>query len=265
VLAVIITCALVWYDERPEDLEACIRGMADIADKVVAVDGAYRRYPDAHIASPPEQADTIRRVAAEVGLECDVVVPDRLWAGQIEKRSFVLQRASVGTDWIAIVDTDWIIHADRATARKELQRCHDRGVDVVTVTMSTPSGDAAPATNWHQRMSGTRTPIQHFFRPLPDLKVETLHWYYSATKNGQKVWMWHGRRRRGAARLPILPPYPLRARYLIEHVTFQRDQRHILAGRAFCNDREMVLRLTGQEDDVPGLPPPVFDYDTVPY
>lgn len=261
----IVTAALIWYDENPEDLEACVRGMAEIADWVVAVDGAYRRYPDAQVSSPPEQAETIRRVAAEVGLECIVHIPDRLWAGQIEKRSFVLAEASKGTDWIAIVDTDWVIHADRAAARQELARLHLRGVDVVTVPLFTPSGDAQPATNWHQRMAGTKSPIQHFFRPLPELRVETLHWYYSAVKKGQKVWMWHGRRRRGAARIPILPAYALRSRYLIEHRTFQRDEKHILAGRAFCNDRELVLAATGQEDDVPGLPPPVFDFETIPY
>jgi hypothetical protein len=261
-----ITAALVWYDENPEDLELCVRGIAEIADRIVAVDGAYRRYPDAHIASPPEQAETIRRVAAETGLECDIYIPDRLWAGQIEKRSFILKRAWAGTDWIAIVDTDWIIHADRAAARRELELWYRRGVDVITVSLFTPNGDSAPPTNWHRRMAGTREQIQHFFRPLPGLKVETLHWWYSALKNGRKVWMWHGRRRRkNPERIPILRAYPLKARYQIEHRTLHRDEKHILAGRAFCNDRIKVVALTGQEDDVPGLPEPEFDYVTVPY
>jgi hypothetical protein len=260
---VIVTAALIWYDENPEDLEACVRGIAEIADRLVAVDGAYRRYPDAQVTSPPEQAETIRRVAAEVGLECDVYIPDRLWAGQVEKRSFLMQRASVGTDWIAVVDADWVIHADRVRVRRELFRLHELGVDVITVSLFTPKGEAAAATGWHRRMAGTRTSVQHFFRPLEGLRVEKMHWWYSAIKNGQRVWMWHGRRRREGLR--ILPAHRLRSRYEIEHRTFQRDEKHILAGRAFCNDRELVLAATGQEDDVPGLPAPVFDYETIPY
>lgn len=263
-----VTAALVWYDERPEDLEACVRGMADIADRVVAVDGAYRRYPDAQIASPPEQAEAIRRTAAAVGLECDIHVPDRLWAGQVEKRTFTLQRASAGTDWIAVVDTDWIIHADRAMARKELERYLRHDIDVVSVTLWTPDGGSAPPTNWHRRLAGTRTTVQHLFRPLPEIRVEKFHFWYSAVKNGQRVWLWRGKRRRKDRekdRTPILIPRQMRANYVIEHRTLYRDEKHILAGRAFCNDRVMVVARTGQEDHVPGLPEPVWDYETVPY
>jgi hypothetical protein len=252
---VIVTAALIWYDEKPEDLELCIRGLANIADRVVAVDGAYRRYPNAQIASPPEQAETIRRTAAEVGLECDVVIPDRLWAGQVEKRSFVLARASVGSDWVAIVDTDWIVHTDRHSARGELERVRQ---DVVTVTLFTPSSDMPFATGWHRRMAGSRAQIQHFFRSLPGLRVEKVHWWYSALKNGKRVWMWHGHKPGD------MPVYKMRTEYEIEHRTLLRDERHILENRAFCNDRKMVWAQTGQEDDMPGLLAPVFDFVTEP-
>jgi hypothetical protein len=49
----IVTGILAWWDEPPELLDACIRGLGDIADRIVAVDGAYRRYPAATITSPP--------------------------------------------------------------------------------------------------------------------------------------------------------------------------------------------------------------------
>ena len=41
----IVTAALCWWNELPEDLDRCIRAAALIADRVVALDGAYRRYP----------------------------------------------------------------------------------------------------------------------------------------------------------------------------------------------------------------------------
>jgi len=256
----VITAALIWYDERPEDLAICVRGVAEIADRLVAVDGAYRRYPDANVASPSEQADAIRTTAAELGVDCEVHVPERLWAGQVEKRTFALTRAALGADWIVIVDADWRIHADREAARAELAS-YGPDVDVVSVTLYTPPSRQPFATNWHRKVAGQRSAIPHFFRPLPGLRVETLHWWYSAMKNGRRVWMWHG----PEGHQPVLPQHPLGAYYEIEHRCLLRDEKHILAGRAFCNDRVMVLERTGQEDDVPGLPEPLFDYETVPY
>lgn len=257
----IVTAALIWYDERPEDLEACVRGMASIADRLVAVDGAYARYPDARMRSPSEQAQTIIDTALAAGLDCRVYVPDRLWAGQVEKRSFLLAEAAKDSDWIAIADADWIIHGDRDATRAELAR-FGRDIDVVSVPFYTPSSDTPPATGWHRGVAGTRTFMAHLFRPLPGLHVERFHWMYAAHKNGRPVWMWYGRTK---ADWPILPQHPLAAEYEIEHRTLLRDERHVLASRAFCNDRVRVVELTGQEDDRPGLPPPAFDYVTVPY
>jgi hypothetical protein len=67
------------------------------------------------------------------------------------------------------------------------------------------------------------------------------------------------------AEWPVLPQFPIRSAYEIEHKTLARDEKHILASRAFCNDRVRVLKWTGQEDDVPGLPQPIWDFETEPY
>ena len=76
--------------------------------------------------------------------------------------------------------------------------------------------------------------------------------------DGHRKWISQGEATSG-------PVPPLGCRYVVRHTTHTRDAAHILAGRAFCNDRIRVVERTGQEDDVPGLPPPVFDYATVPY
>lgn len=253
-----ITAALIWYDERPEDLDRCVRGAANIADRFVAVDGAYARYPGAQIASPPEQADAIRSAALDEGMEVRVIIPDRLWAGQIEKRSHLMAEASKRSDWIAVVDADWVISADRDAARAELESIE---LDVVTVPFFTPEGEGEAATGWHRKAAGAWSDQEHIFRSLPGLMVEGRHYQYSALKDGERVWMWHGpdRSRR------VLPKHRLQARYSIEHRCFYRTEQQALANRAYCNDRDMVMRLTGQEDDMPGLPRPAFDYETVPY
>jgi hypothetical protein len=258
----IVTAILVWWDENAEDLEECIRGMATVADRVIAVDGAYRRYPGATVASPPEQTIRIMETAREVGLDCVIHTPNRLWAGQVEKRSYAFQQAAHGSDWIATFDSDWIAHGDRAAVRDELAAFSaDQRVDVVTASLYTVPGNAY-ATNWHrQEEQKGRVSLPHFFRPLPGFRVEGSHWWYSAIKNGRRVWAWHG----VTAEWPVLPQFPIRSAYEIEHKTLARDEKHILASRAFCNDRVRVLKWTGQEDDVPGLPQPIWDFETEPY
>jgi len=255
----IVTAALIWYNERPEDLAACVRGMATIADRLVAVDGAYRRYPDASITSPPEQALAIQDAAREAGLECSVHTPAELWAGQVEKRTFCLGEAQRGSDWIAVVDADWVISGDRAAARAALAELRP-SVDVMTAELYTPPGKRM-ATGWHRAEAGKRYQIPHLFRALPEFRVEGLHWQYSAMRHQRRVWMWHAPdpNRPCVLQRPLPPPYE------IEHRTLHRTKKQILDSRAFCNDRELVLKLTGQEDDQPGLPPPVFDYATIPY
>ena len=268
----IVTAGLAWYDEPTDLLEACVRGAAEIADRIVAIDGAYRRYPDAQPASPSEQVDTIRRVAAEVGLEADVYIPDQLWAGQVEKRTFLLRRAAEGSDWLALIDADHIIHANREAARKELEE-YDPSVVLLTVPFYTPTNPVrsvrkSSASHWHAGLAGKWIDHTHLVRALPGFRVERFHYWYSALYRGKRVWVPFGgtpSRKLGARPYPVMPAHPIEAYYEVEHVTLLRDERHILAGRAFCNDRVMVVKQTGQEDDVPGLPPPVFDYETVPY
>ncbi len=256
-----VTAALCWWNERPEDLARCVRGVAQIADRIVALDGAYRRYPGATIRSDPKQAETIRRVAHETGMECLVVTPDRLWLGQIEKRSHLLALAGVGSDWIVTVDADHIISTDRDAVRRELV---NSTADVVEVPFHTPvnkrrtMGKSAPG-QWHIEQTGAVQYIPQVWRAILGLKVESHHWWIGGTKNGQKVWAWAGDYSR-----PHLPHAQFVTPYTVEHRVLLRTAEQVRASRAFCNDREMVVRLSGQEDHIEGLPEPIFDYVRLP-
>lgn len=261
-----ITAALPWWDEPVDLLEACVRGIGNVADRVVALDGGYRRYPDATPASPPEQAETIMRVAAEVGIEAVVLTPGSLWAGQVEKRSFLVAAASVGSDWLVLVDADHVIRADRASVRRAIEGLGP-DVDVVSVAQVVPVHESRPvddsiATNWHRAIAGSTGRLAHIFRALPGLHAEGFHWTYAAVKDGQRVVLKFGDDfRDDGSRVP----HELGADYVVEHRTLLRDELRLRRGRAFCNDRIRVVDLTGQEDDVPGLPSPEWDYETVPY
>jgi hypothetical protein len=256
-----VTAALCWWNERPTDLARCVRGVANIADRIVALDGAYRRYPGATVTSPPEQAKTIRREAEAAGLGCLVVEPDRLWAGQIEKRSHLLALAGVGADWIVTVDADHIIETERDAVRRELAAST---ADVVEVPFHTPLNDrrslasSAPG-QWHVEQTEQVQYIPQVWRAILGLRVEQHHWWISATKNGQKVWAWAGDTSR-----PHLPHALFVTPYRVEHRVLFRTTEQIRASRAFCNDRESVVLATGQEDHVAGLPEPAFDYERIP-
>lgn len=266
-----LTAALCWYDEKVEDLEACVKGAANVADHFLAVDGAYRRYPNAKPSSPPEQAEAIRAACKSAGMTCEIWTPEDLWAGQVEKRSALLELASArNPNWIALLDADHIIHTDRLWARGTLNTLVENpDIDVLAVSYLTPANDSRPieqsaATNWHTSLSGTRTYVPHILRVLPKMRVERFHWWYSAEKLGERVWLWgEGDQADGARSLQWFYIDP--ERYTVEHRCLERDERHVLENRAFCNDRVKVVAATGQEDDVPGLPAPEFDYESMPY
>lgn len=255
----IVTAALIWWNERPADLERCVQGMATIADRLVAVDGAYARYPGATVTSPAEQARAIRRAGLRYGLEVDIHTPDDLWAGQVEKRSYALRQASQGSDWVAVVDADWVISGDRSKARDELAS-YGPDVDVVSVPFYTPPGDGQNASGWHIAVRDSWSYLPHIFRALPEMTVERYHWHFGARKGRHLVWLW-GPPNQGRA---LLPPHQMEAPYLIEHHTLSRTEEQVLASRAFINDRLLVVALTDQEDDLPELPRPVFDFTTMP-
>ena len=264
----IVTACLVWWNESPSDLEACVRGIATVADRLVAVDGSYSRYPGATVRSAVEQEEVIRDTASQLGLDHSVVVPDRLWAGQVEKRAYALARASEGSDWVAVVDADWRISGDREKVRDELEHFLRRSIWTVAVEFHTPLPDPLAegwnpevASAWHTLVAGTTVDMAHIFRALPELTCEGRHWVYSAKPYGKKVWMW-GKLDRTHQRIM---QKRLESPYRIDHMTLHRTPEQVMASRAFLNDRIWVLEQTGQEDDLPELRRPIWDYETVPY
>lgn len=256
----IVTAALPYWNERPEDLDACIRGLASVAGRVVALDGAYVRYPGATVTSDPAQADAIRAAAKAVGLDATIITIDRLWAGQVEKRCHLLAAASVGSDWIVTVDADHVISADREHIRFMLENVRE---DVLEAAFRTPvnpkrSMAASAAGIWHIEQARDIAYVPLFWRVHAGMRVEYRHWWYSAMKSGGRVWLWGG-----DARYPAI--YHGRMdRCEVEHRTLFRTTAQVRASRAFLNDREMILETTGQEDWVPGLPEPTWDYQRRP-
>ncbi len=260
-MSLVVTGALCWWNERPEDLDACVRGLGGVADRVVALDGAYRRYPGATVRSSEAQLDAIRGAAKAVNLDCLIIQPDRLWAGQIEKRSHLLAAASIDTEWIVTVDADHVIQSDREETRRFLR--HFTG-NVVSVAYVTPLNKDRPLKDsavgdWHIAQTGEPQFIPHIWKALPGIRVEKRHWWISAIRHGTRHWLWAG-----DGSYPGTDHQRLRKNYVVEHRTLMRTAEQIKASRAFLNDRYKVVDLSGQEDDLPTLPRPKWDYSLVP-
>lgn len=245
----IVTAALAWFDEPLDQLDECVRALPVVADRLVAVDGGYSRYPGAKPSSPKNQADQIRATCREVGIDCVIHTPTRIWAGQVQKRSHLLQLAADGSDWFLPIDADHILDGDRDDVRAELGSAD---VDVFSVDYFTPMNCDRPleesaAVEWHRQIAGRTQEIPHFFRSLPCVRVERFHWWYSAVKDGERVWLY------GGDRGPRAAERKLRADYRVEHRCLFREPKQILRNRDFCEDRVTIVRETGQEDDLAAL------------
>lgn len=235
---------LSWFDEPVDMLDQAVRSAAQVADAIVAVDGAYRLRPGAAPASPPEQHDVIRQACADTGLELDLLIPDTIWSGQVLKRDTMVRRAcDQGADWLVMLDADYLILADRATVRAELCAAY---VDVFLIPFFTPVPDGVDVydvapNDWHVKQAGTTVPLELCYRALPGMRVESHHWWISALRGGVRHGVW------GCG--GIYPPVPRReieAPFLIEHRTLFRTGESVEIRREWANAREReMLVLTG--------------------
>lgn len=165
----VIAC-LIWWDERPDWLAACVASCATFCSHIVAVDGAYSLFPNATAVSPPEQAATIMQTAEAHGMGCTIHEPDHLWEGQEpEKRAFLFELAeSVAVpniDWYFKIDADEEVHLG-CTASDLVQHLGATTLDV----------GKARFYPGHQTM-------RRLFRALPGLRATSDEEY--ATPDGR--------------------------------------------------------------------------------
>jgi hypothetical protein len=243
----IVTAALAWFDEAPEDLDRYVRSLPIACDRLVAVDGGYDRYPGARVNSGAAERDAIEAAARDVGIDAEIIVPtDRVWRGQVEKRSYLYSLATEGSDWVFILDADHILHGIHESFRHELATC---GHDAVEVQFHTTMNHDLPleqtaSTDWHSEYAGQTIWYRLLLRALPGMRVERFHWYVSALRNDRRVWLSSVTN----GRYPIVPANRITSPFFVEHRCLFRRERNILANREFCEDRVAIVTATGQED-----------------
>lgn len=243
-----IVAMLAWWDEPPEELDACVRSLTVLCDAVVAVDGGYEMTPGATPASPRGQAESILAAAAEMGLRATVVVPDRVWTGQVAKRDFMLRLAALDADWLLAVDADHRLVGNRDPIRDELQRFGPY-VDTVLHDFYTPYPrqpgkllEEISPHEWHTKLAGKTVEHCLLIRRMEDMHVTGSHWGYSGVReDGVRVSLggWReeptGRHRR------------LTAPFQVDHVCFMRDQMRLDRNRDYCRIRDEFAETHGYE------------------
>jgi len=160
-----ITACLAWYDEQPELLEQCVRSLAEIADELVAFDGAWRLQPNALGWSPSEQHEAIHAAAADSGIETSIVTMAGPWPSQVEKRTQLLASATAtGADWLFVIDADEHIRECDPDALAGLLTATDR--DVASVACQRYANGFR---------SGPPRLIRRFYRAAAGVTVERAH------------------------------------------------------------------------------------------
>lgn len=171
-----ICAAMAWYDEPLPFLNRCIRSLAGIADTLIAVDGRWNLHgeDDDPFVSAEDEYDTIRDAAAAVGIAVQTLTPVAPWNSQVEKRSFLMQRATeTGCDWILVIDGD-----------EEITRCHTEqlhaelqgtALDVAEVMGTNTNPDRGPHPWRRIYRASTEVTVQHWHNGYQTADGRWLH------------------------------------------------------------------------------------------
>jgi hypothetical protein len=162
-----VTACVVWFNEEPDTLVRCVTSLSGVADRVVALDGAWRHFPHEFVSSPRDQHDAIRAAAAAAGgFRSVTVMPARkAWRSQVAKRAAVLELARVvGSDWLLVIDADEHVEScDREGLRARLA---ETPRDVCEVGFRT-YGEGVKSTRPVQ--------IRRFYRASTGVTVDVAH------------------------------------------------------------------------------------------
>jgi hypothetical protein len=214
---VTITGLLAWFDETPETLDRCVRSLACVCDRLIALDGRWELFPGEAFVSPEDQRDAILEAARGAGVAGMLVAPGSVFASQVAKRAMLMSLAG-DTDWLLVIDADeHITDADPDELRLRLAATTR---DVCRVNLRTVGRDV------RQKPAAVR----RVYRAATRVTVETAHNGYR-TADGR--WL-HGD---PAYAKPLEPAELLADVLTIEHDVDARPKARRLAANAYRSER----------------------------
>jgi hypothetical protein len=182
-----IVALTAFYDEPPALIATMINGLARLGvDHLVALDGAYRLYPDGKPGSHPDQWQALHG-AFTFGMGVSLIVPRTTWAGnEVEKRTALfrhgLAHARPGVDWLLVADADEIYCVDPPhDLRLRLARTEHDAALVHVYDVESRSGGTADEQTVAQEFDTRR-----LYR-AQEIVVERNHFTYK-TRDGRVLW-----------------------------------------------------------------------------
>lgn len=195
-----LVALLSWYDEDPGWLYDTVTSLAVVgADALVAVDGAYALFPDAHASSSPEQREAIAAAAAVAGIDATIHTPSAVWAGnETEKRTLLFRLGEAVTgpdDWYLVIDGDEVIQTAPVDLKQQLAACgHDNAIaSLLTKSAGEVMWSGVPDAGDAQAdmplvLAGRFVhPLHCMFRAIRGLHVGHAHFEY-LTPDGRELW-----------------------------------------------------------------------------
>jgi hypothetical protein len=254
-----VAALLSWYDEPPAVLERAIRSYAEIADHLVAVDGAYATFPGGEATSAPEQREAIERTAADCGLDLLLWQPADQWAGgEIEKRDRMYRLADVtGADWYVICDADFLLEFPYKTGvravQEDLRAATRRGLEVAKVTLVDYLTDDVGGDVRRE----VRNELPLFYRAagLSPLHISETH--YHTIREGSDTHLW------GCLRTPQVEHFDMTDTVHVRHEWWHRDEMRQAAKWGYYVLRD-ANRLERSPFAVPDAPELGFIGETTP-
>jgi hypothetical protein len=180
----VIIGKLIWYDESPSWLAACVAGFGRVCDTIVAVDGAYQLYPRARSHSMPEQREAIMAAAEAAGCGCVVYQPRDVWAGnEVAKRNAALDLCrhlgTPGEDWVLVFDSDFqVMQVYADTVRAALAETEHHVATYTLLDGQDMLADEATAKLARHTDVSTQWTVRtrSIYRLLPGLQYHVKHW-----------------------------------------------------------------------------------------
>lgn len=218
---------LSWYQEPASQLAECVAAAAKLCDHIIAVDGPYASFPGAlrNPASGPEQAETILRTAAGLGVGCTIHSPRQpWWSGEVGKRDFMFKLGMTfaeSGDWFFRVDADEVLTDVPFYAKEQLAQT-ERHVAEVTMweRPSEEVGRVVDTPDYEQ-------PFRCLFRAIPGIRIEQAHFVVTAPVDGRREFLV------GPNALPAEPLWDVR----LEH----RTQMRSLARKRLKNEYSPLI------------------------
>jgi hypothetical protein len=179
--AVKVIALVSFFDERADWLSACVASLAKCVDHVVAVDGAYRLFPQAAGHSGDIQAGAIIGTAQALGLGVTYMAPSGPWMrNEVEKRNHALEltlaECEPDVDWILVIDADSLVTQVPSDFKAVLEDTKEN-VGSYYLTEDFEGGTG-------------KYPARYLYRAHPSLHIRYAHFDYRREQNGQEVCLW---------------------------------------------------------------------------